>query len=446
MLDAQRLLGAAGRQVELLGVDANPKATQIQDVVTYSQLHGLTRAWRFGTGTLAQLTRVWKAYHVEADIRSGLISHTPALFVIDPQGRERKLYVTQQSYSAVPQLAQLLAQELSTVLPGHPHVASRLSYAQARTIPPTLRAELPRQGGGTVSVGPGAARLYAFFDTWDREVLPIAGDLEALNAYSADAAKSGLPPLTAIDEASVEPTPAALPRFLRGLSSPLRYPIGIDNTGQVADGYEVQGEPWLVLTSPSGHILWYEEPDTQGWPTTPQLEAQVRAALTRGPKPPASAAAAQKQLTGSPAPLATLHRQASHLIGGGSTFDARLTALRGYPIVVNVWASWCKPCRDEFNLFANASAHYGRSIAFLGVDYNDSAGDAKAFLRQHPVSYPSYQLTSGQLSSLLPGGIQGTPTTIFINPAGHVESIHTGAYASQGSLDSDIDTVAAAGR
>jgi cytochrome oxidase Cu insertion factor (SCO1/SenC/PrrC family)/thiol-disulfide isomerase/thioredoxin len=443
MLEAKQLLGAAGSQVQLMGVDANPKATQIQDVVTYSQLHGLTRAWRFGTGTLGQLAPVWSAYHVEADVRSGLISHTPALFAIDPQGRERKLYVTQQSYSAVPQLAQLLAQEISTLLPTQPRVARRLSYGLTRTIAPTVSAKLPREGGGTVRIGPGAARLYVFFDTWDKEVLPIAGDLEALNGYASAAARSGLPALTAIDEASVEPSPSTLSRFVRGLASPLTYPIGLDSTGLVADGYEVQGEPWLVLTSATGNILWYDEPDTQGWPTTGQLERQVRAALDRGPAPPATAAAAQEQLTGSPAPLADLHREASRLLGSESKFAARIATLRGYPIVVNVWASWCKPCRDEFNLLATAAAHYGRSVAFLGVDYNDSAGDAEAFLRQHAVSYPSYQLTGGQLSSLLPGGIQGTPTTIYIDPSGHVSSIHTGAYASQGSLDGDIDTYAA---
>ena len=194
MLDAKQLLGPAGRQVELVGVDANPKATQIQDVATYSQLHGLTHAWRFGTGTLKQLEPVWSAYHVEADIRSGLISHTPALFVIDPQGRERKLYITQQSYSAVPQLAQLLAQETSALLPEHPPVASRLPYGQLRTIAPTVSAELPREGGGTIRIGPGSDHLYVFFDTWDQEVLPIAGDLGRSTGTPPPRRDQGCPP------------------------------------------------------------------------------------------------------------------------------------------------------------------------------------------------------------------------------------------------------------
>jgi cytochrome oxidase Cu insertion factor (SCO1/SenC/PrrC family)/thiol-disulfide isomerase/thioredoxin len=442
MLDAKRLLGAAGKQVQLLGVDADPKATQIDDVLSYSQLHGLTHAWRFATGTLGQLASVWKRYYVETDIQAGLISHTAALFVIDPQGRERTLYTTVQSYTAVPQLGQLLAHEASRLLPNHPAVASHLSYGQVPSVPPTVRAELPRSGGGTVRIGPGADRLYAFFDTWVQEVMPLAGDLDALNGYAAAAAKGGLPPLIGVDEGSVEPSSSALPTFLHGLSAPLRYPVAIDNTGRVADGYEVQGEPWLVLTSSTGKVLWYDEPDTSGWPKTSQLETEVRQALTHAPAAPTSQAAAQKELAGSPAPLAALHQHASQLIGGGSALAAEIKALRGYPIVVNIWASSCAPCQAEFGLFADASARYGRSVAFLGADYNDSSGDARAFLRQHPVSYPSYSMATGQLGELLPGGIQGTPTTVYITPTGHVYSIHTGQYESQGVLDGDIQTYA----
>jgi hypothetical protein len=54
---------------------------------------------------------------------------------------------------------------------------------------------------------------------------------------------AGLPPLTAVDEGSVEPSPAALPGFLATLPRPLAYPVAIDRTGRVADGYEVLGEP-----------------------------------------------------------------------------------------------------------------------------------------------------------------------------------------------------------
>ena len=111
--------------------------------------------------------------------------------------------------------------------------------------------------------------------------------------------------------------------------------------------------------------------------------------------------------------------------------------------MLNAWASWCAPCRAEFALFAAASARYGRRVAFLGADTDDSASDARTFLSAHPVSYPSYETTTPDLSSL--AAIQGLPTTIFISPAGKVAYVHTGQYDSQGTLDQDISTYALSG-
>jgi cytochrome c biogenesis protein CcmG, thiol:disulfide interchange protein DsbE len=157
---------------------------------------------------------------------------------------------------------------------------------------------------------------------------------------------------------------------------------------------------------------------------------------------PTGTAAISQALAGSPVPLAALHQQASRLLGSDAALGARIHALHGYPVVVNVWASWCVPCRSEFNLFASASTQFGRGVAFLGADTDDDAGDAQAFLSQHRVSYPSYQATSSQLDSLLPGGLQGFPTTIFIARDGKVTYIHTGQYVSQGTLNSDIQLYA----
>ena len=77
MLDARAMLGAAGSRVQLLGVDANPKATSLEDVLSYSQLHGMLHSWRFLTGSLGQLERVWAAYKVQAAIQGGEIRPTP---------------------------------------------------------------------------------------------------------------------------------------------------------------------------------------------------------------------------------------------------------------------------------------------------------------------------------------------------------------------------------
>jgi cytochrome oxidase Cu insertion factor (SCO1/SenC/PrrC family)/thiol-disulfide isomerase/thioredoxin len=443
MMDAKAMLGKAGSRVQLLGVDADPAATAVEDVWSYSELHGMLHAWDFLTGSLPQLKQVWKHYGIEAAVEHGQITHTPALFVIDPRGRLSRLYMTQMSYTAVPQLGQLLAQSTSALLPGRPTVHADISYARVQPTTPTTRATLPQAQGPAIELGPGkAARLYLFFATWDQETSGLAGQLDTLNRYQALATSTGLPKLTAVDEASVEPNLSTVTEFLHRLPQPLSYPVAIDRSGRIADGYEVLGLPWFVLTSPSGRILYYWAVSTAGWPSTTVLAHYVRSALAHVPKP-AGAVSPTQELAGSPAPLASLHHQAGLLLGGPTALAARLRALRGYPVVINAWASWCGPCREEFSLFASASARYGRRVAFLGADTNDSAGDARTFLSEHPVSYPSYQTTTTNLSSL--AAIEGLPTTIFINAAGKVTFVHVGQYDAQGTLNQDIGSYANAG-
>lgn len=154
-----------------------------------------------------------------------------------------------------------------------------------------------------------------------------------------------------------------------------------------------------------------------------------------------SRAAAARTLAGSPAALAALHGQAARLLDADASLQAELRALRGYPVVLNLWASWCTACRSEFSLFGSASATYGRRVAFLGNDTDDtSPGDARAFLAAHPVSYPSYQASYSTISAI--AQVQGLPETIFISRAGRVQYVHIGSYDTQTSLTEDIERYA----
>ena len=274
MVEAKQLLGAAGSQVQLLGVDANPQATSVPEVMAYSRVHGMVNQWDFLTGTLHQLQAVWRGFHIAVQIERGEIDHTPALFVIDQQGRQRTVYLTQMNYASISQAAQILAQRESGLLPGHPPLAGRGSLAHISGLTPAKHVTLPGIPSGSVTLGPGRPRLVMFFATWVRETSDLRAHLLALNSYARAARHGRLPGLVAVDEASTEPSLAAAAGYLKGLGTPLRYPVAADPTGRVADGYGVQDQPWFVLVSATGKVIWKHG----GWLGIRALEAAAHRA------------------------------------------------------------------------------------------------------------------------------------------------------------------------
>jgi len=143
------------------------------------------------------------------------------------------------------------------------------------------------------------------------------------------------------------------------------------------------------------------------------------------------------RLAGSPPALAKLHAHAGELLAGGSSaLRASLAALRGRPVVINKWASWCEPCRAEFATFQRVSLAQGRDVAFIGIDSGDSRADALAFLRSFPVSYPSYSDHSGRLGLSITDSAF-TPVTVFYDARG-AQYIHQGPYLSPAKLEQDV--------
>ena len=149
-------------------------------------------------------------------------------------------------------------------------------------------------------------------------------------------------------------------------------------------------------------------------------------------------------LAGSPAPLAALHRQAGQLLPGGEdAYEERIAALHGYPAVVNVWASWCGPCRFEFPHFQQAAADYGKRVAFLGIDTQDSDDAASTFLEEAPVPYPSYTDPSKEIGEAI-GASLGLPDTAFYDRHGKLVYLKQGPYDDEAELRADIQRYALA--
>ncbi len=176
------------------------------------------------------------------------------------------------------------------------------------------------------------------------------------------------------------------------------------------------------------------------------LVAGAIAAGGCGSDEPSSAAPAMpdaaEALRGSPPELAALHGEANRFLDGGpEAFKERLAELRGRPVVVNKWASWCGPCRAEFPFFQKQSIARGKEIAFIGVNALDNDADAADFAKQFPVSYPHYRDPDQEIAKVFKGNA-GFPTTAYYDRRGELVIAKQGGYATEAKLAEDIERYA----
>ena len=118
-----------------------------------------------------------------------------------------------------------------------------------------------------------------------------------------------------------------------------------------------------------------------------------------------------KVVDAGPAPAFTL----PSVYGGNAVVD--LGALKGHPVVLNFWGSWCVPCKAELPILAASARAEGNRVQFVGVDLEDTRSGAQEFLRRYHVPYPSGFDPGDSVASRY--AIGGTPTTVFIDSRGH---------------------------
>ena len=145
---------------------------------------------------------------------------------------------------------------------------------------------------------------------------------------------------------------------------------------------------------------------------------------------------------GAPPPLRALQDQRDDLLGGGpDAFRRRLRDLRGHPVVVNQWASWCGPCRYEFPFLRKQAVKRAKQVAFIGVNSDDNDGQAREFLRDFPVPFPSYKDPRLEVAAVF-NAVQAFPTTAFYDSKGELAYVHQGGYSSEAKLAADIERYA----
>ena len=130
--------------------------------------------------------------------------------------------------------------------------------------------------------------------------------------------------------------------------------------------------------------------------------------------------------------------------GGLDAFEAKLATLRGRPVVVNQWASWCGPCRYEFPFLARQAKTLKGRVEFIGVNAQDNREDAEKFLAKNPTGFPHFYDDDLSIARSFRGG-RAWPTTAYYDAAGKLNYTHQGSYPDEARLAEDIQRYALGG-
>jgi cytochrome c biogenesis protein CcmG, thiol:disulfide interchange protein DsbE len=108
--------------------------------------------------------------------------------------------------------------------------------------------------------------------------------------------------------------------------------------------------------------------------------------------------------------------------------QVRLSDLRGKPVVLNFWASWCEPCKFEHELLQQASRYYGQSVAFLGVVYQDQEASVRRYLLDHPSAYRHTLDPDSKVA--IDYGVSGVPESYLVDANGVIREKSPGVINS----------------
>ncbi len=117
----------------------------------------------------------------------------------------------------------------------------------------------------------------------------------------------------------------------------------------------------------------------------------------------------------------------------------RLGAMRGRPAFIDVWASWCVPCREEAPLLARLWREHGRKVRFLGIDVEDTRRDADRFIRRYGLGYPNVFDPKAAMAGRL--GFFGLPTAYLIDRQGRIAAKLVGRQ-KEATLRAGLDALA----
>ncbi|HEV2059053.1 MAG TPA: TlpA disulfide reductase family protein, partial [Solirubrobacteraceae bacterium] len=157
-----------------------------------------------------------------------------------------------------------------------------------------------------------------------------------------------------------------------------------------------------------------------------------------------SLAEVSRPLDDAPPQLAALHARVNALVPGGrAALETQLRALRGHPVVVNLWASWCDPCRFELPFFQRQAVKRGAQVAFLGVNSGDNRAEARKMSALYPMPYPSIE--DPRQSVVAHYGAVGLPVTAFYDARGKRVLVHQGRFSSEAQLAAQIERYALGG-